>query len=186
VTEIEIDKSSEHYVHSSLREMIIEHLFIGSILKSLWLKKQFGVEILKPQVDNAGYDLVLTCKYKNKVNASDNHTIIRYIQLKSTCSGGKRANVNVSIKLTQKPHWCVIWIFFNPDSFKFDSFFMYDAQSGSHSLEECGFKRTKHTKGDSLGEKKNRLDQRDIPKGRFEEFKTINQVIERLFSKSTK
>ena len=47
---------------SSSREKLIEHLFIGELLRSLWQLKLRGVEILRAETDAAGYDLVIECR----------------------------------------------------------------------------------------------------------------------------
>ena len=50
---------SKHYEHSSFREKLIEHLFIGEMLKLSWLKDDCQLEVMKLEVDNAGCDIVL-------------------------------------------------------------------------------------------------------------------------------
>ena len=51
--------SSAHSTESSLREKIIEHLFLGDLLRCLWRKGTRDIEILRTEVDRDGYDLVL-------------------------------------------------------------------------------------------------------------------------------
>ena len=48
---------SKHFEHSSFREKLIEHLFIGEMLKLSWLKDDCQLEVMKPEVDNAGCDV---------------------------------------------------------------------------------------------------------------------------------
>ena len=55
---------------SSYQEMLIEHLFTGDLLRTLWPRH---AEVLKPQVDDGGYDLVVEVG-----------SIIRHIQLKTS------------------------------------------------------------------------------------------------------
>ena len=50
---------SKHFEHSSFREKLIEHLFIGEMLKLSWLKDDCQFEGMKLEVDNAGCDIVL-------------------------------------------------------------------------------------------------------------------------------
>lgn len=52
-------KYNAHSQKSSYREMLLEHLFVGELLKLLWLSGIHDIEVLKPQVDDAGYDLNL-------------------------------------------------------------------------------------------------------------------------------
>lgn len=78
----------EHSLHSSLREKMLEHLFIGELLKTLWRKGLFDIEGSKPEVDNAGTDIIVT---RGKV--------IRHIQLKSSFTSAKTARQNIHIGL---------------------------------------------------------------------------------------
>jgi hypothetical protein len=39
--------------------MLLEHLFAGEVMRHVWLSGIKRLEILKPQVDDGGYDLVL-------------------------------------------------------------------------------------------------------------------------------
>jgi hypothetical protein len=142
--------NSKDSTHSSLRESIIEHLIVGKILETLWIKNLFEVEVLKPQVDDAGYDLAIDCKSSQ----DKNHSSIRYIQLKSSRSNAKTARVNVSLKLTKKPNWCVIWIIFE------------------------------QTKGNSIGDKAVRPEHRVVPKKEFKTMNSTKEVVDWLFTKA--
>ncbi len=59
-----------HFLHSSFREKTLEHVFIGDCLRRLWAKRVWEAEVLKAEVDAAGYDLVM------KVSG-----VLRHIQL---------------------------------------------------------------------------------------------------------
>ena len=48
-----------HYVESSARKNLIEHVFLGELLRGLWRKNVRDLEVLRPEVDNGGYDLAL-------------------------------------------------------------------------------------------------------------------------------
>jgi hypothetical protein len=39
--------------------MLLEHLFAGEVMRRVWLSGIRRMEILKPQVDDGGYDLLL-------------------------------------------------------------------------------------------------------------------------------
>lgn len=62
--------TSDHSLLSSYREMLLEHLFAGEVMRRVWLSGIRRMEILKPQVDDGGYDLLL------EANA-----IVRHVQL---------------------------------------------------------------------------------------------------------
>jgi hypothetical protein len=42
------------------REKVVEHLLIGEVLREMWCRNHTNVEVLKPEVDAAGYDIVLS------------------------------------------------------------------------------------------------------------------------------
>ena len=71
-------KSKRDDRHSSYRERLIEHLFVGEVLRTLWLSGISEVEVLKSEVDGEGYDLVLECR-----------SVVRHIQLKAGPTGGQ-------------------------------------------------------------------------------------------------
>ena len=173
-TEFEIN--SENSTRSSHRESIIEHLFIGEILKGLWNAHATQVEVLKPQVDDAGYDIVIECKRNSKSDTS----IPCYIQLKSAFVGSKTAKVSLSKKLTSKPHWCVIWVFFD-SRFALKSFLSFGTATGQTSSDIAKFKSTKHSKGDAKGNKAVRPGHFDVPKSKFVVLDSIPEVIGKLF-----
>ena len=63
----------EHYLKSSFREKLIEHLFIGELLKISWSRAECSLEVSKPEVDASGYDII-----------AESNDIIRHIQLKGS------------------------------------------------------------------------------------------------------
>jgi hypothetical protein len=166
---------SAHFLHSSYREMLLEHLFVGEVLKHLWKNGIYHAELLKPQVDDSGYDIVITC-----------NSITRYIQLKGAHEKARRANVNVQLALAEKPNGCVIWMFFNPETLKLGPFLWFGNPPGEPLPDIRGFRTAKHTKADATGKKAERPGLRLIQKGKFEELTSIAQVVERLFGPNLK
>lgn len=160
-------------VHSSYRERLIEHLFVGEVLRTLWLAGVNQVEVLKSEVDGAGYDVVLECR-----------SLVRHIQLKAGRRGGKRASVGVQVKLREKPSGCVVWIYFDPGTMALGPFFWFGGPPGQPLPEIADFKVGKHTKGDSKGHKAERPNMRLVPKGRFERVDTVAGIVERLFGQA--
>jgi hypothetical protein len=51
-----------HYTESSARENLIEHVFLGELLRGLWRRNVRDLEVLRPEVDSGGYDLALEFK----------------------------------------------------------------------------------------------------------------------------
>jgi len=87
-----------HFLHSTLRERIVEHVFMGEALRSLWNLGIVDVEVLRAEFDAYGYDLVMA-----------RGRIVRHIQFK-TGTSPKPGHVSVSQALSDKPSGCVIWI----------------------------------------------------------------------------
>ena len=82
----------QHYQHSSYREKLLEHLFLAELLQVGWFKNpQRRVAVVRPEVDDSGYDLLLECS-----------GVRRYVHLKST------SRIAVNIRLATKPGGCVI------------------------------------------------------------------------------
>ncbi len=82
-----------------LREKIIEHLFVGQLLQSLWQRGESDIEVLKAEFDTGGYDLVVSVG-----------SIIRHIQLKTKLVHAKSREVSIHTSLSHKPSGCVLWI----------------------------------------------------------------------------
>lgn len=95
-------KTTKHSLLSSYREALIEHLFVGEVLRELWKRGPVEAEIMKPQVDDAGYDVVIEAK-----------GVTRHIQLKSSFTEARTARQKVHLKLERKPSGCVVWVMFD-------------------------------------------------------------------------
>ena len=108
-----------HYRRSSLREKVIEHLFVGELLRVLWRQGRTDFEVLRAEVDNGGYDLAIECG-----------GVLRHIQLKSSHSTARTGYVNVHINLSAKPSGCVIWILFDPETLELGPFRWLGSEPG--------------------------------------------------------
>ncbi len=69
---------TDHSLYSSLREGMLEHLFVGGIMRKLWLLGVRDFDVLRPITDAAGYDIVLSAG-----------GAIRHVQLKSSALTAK-------------------------------------------------------------------------------------------------
>jgi hypothetical protein len=158
---------------SSYRERVLEHQLVGEILRDLWVRKAYAVEVLRSEVDAAGYDVVL-----------EHQAVVRHIQLKATGAGGKRASVGVNIKLCDKPSGCVIWFHFAPDTMRpTGPFYWLGGPAGTRLTErDLGKKLGRHTKGDSTGHKALRESIREVPKRAFDLIPDIRELTTRLFN----
>ncbi|MGE6790617.1 hypothetical protein ACQKFS_01110 [Pseudomonas guineae] len=164
---------SEHSLHSSYREKLIEHLLVGELLKLSWKTKDFSLEISKPEVDNSGYDLI-----------AEANGVIRHIQLKATYIGSKTATQKIHISLAKKPSGCVVLVHFNTETLDLGPYFYFGAAPGQPLPSLENLKIAKHTKGDAAGQKSERPNIRILNKGNFIKLQTINELYNQLFSAS--
>lgn len=160
---------SQHTENSSYREKLIEHLFIGDLLKLSWLHHACSLEIAKPEVDNSGYDLIAEAKGR-----------VRHIQLKTSILSAKTASQKVHTKLGTKPSGCVVWIHFDEETLELGSFFYFVVNEASL----VGRKVAKHTKGNKDGIKAERQNLRVVPKRSFMELKSIKEIYAHLFEEA--
>jgi len=156
--------------HSSYREKLLEHLFIGEVLTYLWLKGVTTAEFLRPEVDSGGYDLVIAC---NK--------IIRYVQLKSSYRGAKTAKQNINIRLAEKPNGCVVWVVFDETTLKLGPFLWYGGQPGKPFPDILSLPVAKHSKGNAQGVKTERPNMRVLKRGLFKELPSMPELVSHLF-----
>ena len=111
-------EGSIHTNWSSYREAVLEHLFVGELLRTLW-RRSVHAEILRPLVDDAGYDLVV---------AANGGT--RHIQLKSSFLDAKTARQSVNVELGRKPSGCVVWLRFDETTLRFDEYLWFGNRPG--------------------------------------------------------
>jgi hypothetical protein len=162
-------EAAAHSSDSSLREQALGHVFLGQLLTFMWRNGARDIEVLKSEVDRGGYDLVLEA-----------NGIIRHVQLKSSFRGSKVREVDVSTKLLRKPGGCVLWLEFDSESFAIERFYWFGDKPGS-ALPDLGLRVSRHSKGNSDGEKNERPIHRVVTRGRFEPLADISQVAEKLF-----
>ena len=161
---------SKHSVHSAFREKLVEHLLVGELLKRSWLRGDCSIEVSKPEVDRAGYDLIAEC---------NGH--VRHIQLKSSHRGARTATQKVSLSLADKPSGCVVWVYFDPDSLELGPFLCFGAEPGEKLPDLDAFKIAKHTKGNAKGFKAERRGHRVVNKGQFTCIESIEGLWDELF-----
>jgi hypothetical protein len=154
---------------SVLREKIVEHLFIGQLLRLIWSEGIRDIEVLKPEVDRAGYDIVVA------VNG-----IVRHIQLKAMRKGGKRTRVDLSTRLTERRGGCVVWLVVDEASFELGPFYWLGSEP--HLPLVLNSERVgRHTKGNAKGEKLERPMMRTLNRGDFTQFESMSELKKVLF-----
>jgi hypothetical protein len=159
-----------HSSDSSLREQALGHVFLGQLLTFMWRNSGRDIEVLKSEVDRGGYDVVLEA-----------NGIIRHVQLKSSFRGSKVREVDVSTKLLRKPGGCILWLEFDRDTLAIERFYWFGGTAGN-GLPDIGLRISRHSKGNSDGEKNERPIHRVLTRGRFEALTDIREVVEKLFS----
>lgn len=159
-----------HSLLSSTREKIIEHLFVGELLKRLWQRGARDVEVLRSEVDSSGYDLVL-----------EHADVVRHVQLKSSFRGAHTSRQTVSRKLQQKPSACVVWLVFDQDTLELGPYFWFGGAPGDPIRVE-DFPVGRHTKGNAQGIKAERPNTRVINRNQFQKLDTLDDLINALFA----
>ena len=160
----------QHYLNSSYREKLIEHLFISELLKVSWKAGTCSLEIAKPEVDYQGYDLV-----------AEENGVVRHIQLKASGLSAKASRQKVHVALASKPSGCVVWIYFNERTLELGPFLFFGSAAGEPLPDLSGLRVARHTKGDARGLKAERPDIRVINKGQFVRYGSIEALYEVLF-----
>ena len=105
---------SQHSQQSSYREKLIEHLFVGELLKYSWTNRNCALAIARPEVDNGGYDVV-----------AEEGDVVRHIQLKAAHRRAVANGQKVHIALSQKPAGCVVWILFESDTLQLGPYLLF-------------------------------------------------------------
>jgi len=162
-------EDDRHFRRSSYREKVVEHLFVGELLRYLWAKRAEAVDILKPEVDNGGYDIVVT-----------HGKTVRHIQLKASLVNGSAASQNINASLGEHPSGCVIWILID-EHLNFEGFLWFGSQPGEPLPDLSERKQAKHTRGNAQGIKPIRTNTKVIPKSAFERVASFAELSERLF-----
>jgi len=170
--DISDDESADdkHFLHSSFREKLLEHLLVAELLKRNWLEHSCDLEIAKPEVDSKGYDLI-----------AEKGGIVRHIQLKSTKRGGNASSQNIHIALAAKPSGCVIWLEFDEHSLELGPFRFLGASPGEKLPKIDHFPVAKHTKANAEGKKSERPQLRRVSKSQFDVIYSIDELYEVLF-----
>ncbi|MBA9859252.1 hypothetical protein [Ralstonia insidiosa] len=162
-------QNEQHFVQSVLRERIIEHVFVGEVLRRLWQLGVAEVEVLRSEFDAGGYDLVLS--YKD---------VVRHVQLKSAIEGGKTSVVSVSLKLADRPSGCVLWIIVD-EQLAFRGYRWFGGLPGQR-LPDVGDKKVaRQSRANKDGVKGDRPGHRTLRRGDFETLATLDAVLQRLF-----
>lgn len=155
--------------HSTLRERIVEHGFVGDALRRLWKQGILNVEVLRPEFDAHGYDLVMS-----------RGRIVRHIQLKTGTSPKPAVDVSVPLALAEKPSGCVLWIHVD-DALKLGPYFWFGGEPGQPLPILDKFKVPRRATHNKKGERPERINHRLIPRAQFVKLDSLSSVLEHLF-----
>lgn len=156
-----------HSRQSSLRASIVEHLFVGELLRCLWRRGVRSVELLRAEVDAGGYDLVIEC-----------NGVTRHVQVKSSYRGARTRRVNVNVALASKLGGCVVWIKFDPKTMRLGPYLWLGGPPGQPIV--LGELVGRHTRG-PIGAKRDRPNIRIARSGQFTTLYRMSDLIARLF-----
>jgi hypothetical protein len=157
-----------HFQHSTSREKIVEHVFIGDVLRALWLQDVWDVEVLRSEFDAHGYDIVMA-----------RGRIVRHIQFK-TGTSRKPGDVSVALALADKPSGCVIWIRIVAD-LQLGPFFWFGGKPGEPLPPIAHYPNPLRPTRNKEGKRPVRQNHRKVPASAFRELPSLPDVIAALF-----
>jgi len=110
----------------------------------------------------------------------ESNRIIRHVQLKSSFRGSKVREVDISTKLLHKPGGCILWLEFDRETLAIERFYWFGGEAGD-GLPDLGVRISRHSRGNSEGEKNPRQGHRVVAKSDFDLLADISAVVEKLF-----
>lgn len=157
---------------SSYREQLVEYAFVSELLQDGWLRRRQPIDVLRSDVDAAGYDLVLECQ-----------GITRHVQLKSTVLGGTTRTQKIHTKLGSCPSGCVVWVVLEPgEAGRIRlAYLVLGSNAGMPLTKLSSFPVAKHTKGDATGHKAERPAIREAPRSAFVALPDVAALTDWLF-----
>lgn len=159
----------QNFLYSSARANILEHVFIGEVMRCLWRRECYESSVLKSDVDSYGYDVVIECG-----------EVIRHIQLKSAVTGGRRTSVPVNLSLCLKPSGCVVLLFCN-DDLSIAQIRFLGGKPGEKLMDLSGHKAAKRPTPNKSGVKPERKNTKEVKISSFEKLKGFGDLTDRLF-----
>lgn len=161
--------------YSSYREQLVEYLFVSDLLRDGWMRRGQVIDLLRADVDGAGYDLVAECQ-----------GVARHIQMKSTVAGGATRNQKVHTALARQPSGCVVWVVLEPGpgSALGLSYLVLGGGPGEPLASLEDFKVARHTKANAAGVKAHRPAIKEVPRSAFAELPDTAALSDWLFGKA--
>lgn len=155
--------------NSTLREKLLEHVFLSELSKTLLLQMRVPLEVLHAEFDAHGYDVV--------VEAAG---VARHVQLKATRNGGRRSSVDISRALAAKPGGCVVWFGVDEASLTIGPFWWLGGAPG-HPLPALEGRPARHSRANAAGSKADRGGLVEVPRRAFEKTTTMIELASKMF-----
>jgi hypothetical protein len=140
------------------------------LIRYLWAAGLDRVEILTPEVDASGYDLVLTFG-----------RVVRHVQIKCSVEGGKAKDQKVNASLALQPSGCIVWVVVEGQSLEFRRFLWFGDKPGRPLPDLSSFKAARHTRANSDGIKGFRANTKIIARSRFVVLNDMASLVAALF-----
>lgn len=160
------------YAESQRRENLVEHCLVAELLQDAWLRRRQPLDILRSEVDAAGYDLVLNC-----------NGATRHVQVKSSLKGSKTAFQGINGRLAEVPSGCVVWVRLEEDraSNRVNLEYRWFGDAPGQPLPDLGERRVRHARGNSQGAKGYRQNTFRLTRGKFAALANVQELSDRLF-----
>jgi len=165
-TDIALPNLFTHQSHAV--EKALEYRFLADLTATL-LIRGIPFEILRPEVDARGHDLV--------IEASG---ILRHIQLKGLGEGGRRAEFTLHQGLTSRPSACVIATVYDRATLQPTGYRWLGGPPG-FPLRPLGDRPAYHTRG----AKAERPEHRTVRLSQFDRVDTMDGLVVRLFGSAS-
>ena len=151
---------------------MLEHLFLSRLLREAWTRRHSTIEVLRPEVDSSGYDIVF-----------EHAGVVRHVQLKTSKMGSRPASQKVHIALAAKPAGCVIWIEFADldleEKMQLHYWFLGGGPAQKLNLE--GYPLSRRATPNREGVRPERPNIRDVPCRVFRPLRDVSEVYQMLF-----
>ena len=155
-----------HSYYSSRREKLLENLFSGEVLRELWRRGIYEVDLLHSDIDASGYDLVL--------ELPDG---VRHIQLKAST---KRKQIIANAKICVRPSGCVVVMIVSEENLSFQEFLWFGDRLNQQCSDLRVLPKARHSKGNSKGVKLTRQDTHKVSVGNFERVESFVHLVDKL------
>jgi hypothetical protein len=160
--------SEQDSTYSTLREHIVEHVFLGDLLRALWNKGDRDIEVLRPDFDTHGYDIVL-----------NRGPMVRFLQLKTL--SGRNRRFAIGTRLADKPGGCVVCISIKSETLELGPFYWFGGAPGEKLPGFSRYPNARRATPNAGGGKPIRKNHREVPLSHFEKVQTMVGLIARLF-----